>query len=89
MCASGGWSVCAQLSLRTRFCAHPPCDLVPSIFVPRLEAGTNMAATMDGFKTELQEMRKMVELEERCADPATLDAVKRAYRQKVGMAALS
>lgn len=48
-----------------------------------------MAATMDGFKTELQEMRKMVELEERCADPATLDAVKRAYRQKVGMAALS
>lgn len=50
--------------------------------VQMLEAGTNMAATMDGFKTELQEMRKMVELEERCADPATLDAVKRAYRQK-------
>ena len=46
-----------------------------------------MAATMDGFKAELEEMRKMVQLEETCADPTTLDAVKRAYRQKVGVAA--
>lgn len=42
-----------------------------------------MAATMDGFKAELEDMRKMVQLEETCADPVTLDAVKRAYRQKV------
>ncbi|KAI7839420.1 hypothetical protein COHA_006821 [Chlorella ohadii] len=50
--------------------------------VQMLEAGTSMAATMDGFKAELEEMRKMVQLEETCADPTTLDAVKRAYRQK-------
>lgn len=39
---------------------------------------------MDGMKAELADMRKIVQLEEGCADPATLDALKQAYREKVG-----
>ncbi|PRW57321.1 conserved domain [Chlorella sorokiniana] len=54
--------------------------------VQMLEAGTNMAATMDGFKSELEDMRRMVELEESCADPVMLDTVKQAYRQKFAYA---
>lgn len=42
-----------------------------------------MAATMEGFKAELQDMRKMVQLEETCADAATLEALKQAYRKRV------
>lgn len=50
--------------------------------VQMLEAGTSLAATMDGMKAELADMRKIVQLEEGCADPATLDALKQAYREK-------
>lgn len=49
----------------------------------RLEAGTNLAATLQGFQAEIGAMREMVRLEESCADPATLEAVKRTYRDKV------
>ena len=42
-----------------------------------------MAAAHQGFLAEMETMREIVKLEESCADPAMLQQIKQAYRDKV------
>lgn len=81
---AAAWQARRRVVSKATDWSSPPAPTGPFHTSCRLEAGTSLAATLDGMKAELADMRKIVQLEEGCADPATLDALKRAYRQKVG-----